>query len=467
MSKFNSFLGFEKIADCISKKDAHVHFVGAGGISMYSLFVFTRARGISASGSDKSKSERTEKLIARGEDVKVPENIEAVAKASLLVYSLAVSENDAELRIAEELGIPAISRAEYLAYLSLEYKMKLSVSGSHGKSTATAMLAKVLSDAELFPSAISGAELSGTDEPYIMGSSDYLVFEACEYKDSFLKFTPDISVFLNLELDHTDYFKSFDDIGRSFLSAMERARVCVVNKDDRELYSLATLSESRIISFGIEEDADIRAVNLKSDFGRYSFSVVKSGEIIAEISLSVLGKFSVYNALAAFSAAYTLGVEPSVASKALSGFCGIGRRLENLGKRKDGSPIIYDYAHHPSEIASSISAVRELFKGEIAVIFKPHTYTRTRDLFDAFVTSLALADKVYLSEIDAIRESAIKGINAESLAKAIGGSAEALSDDLIIERVKKFNGAIIIMGAGNVEKIKAEILSELMLDNSL
>ncbi len=461
LSKFNSFLGFEKIADCISKKSAHVHFVGVGGISMYSLFIFTRARGISASGSDKSNSERTEKLIEMGCDVRVPENVSGAKSASLIVYSLAVSECDRELRIAEEMGIPTVSRAEYLAYLSLEYKMKLSVSGSHGKSTATAMLTKVLSEAELFPTAISGAQLAGTSEPYLLGSKDYLVFEACEYKDSFLKFTPDISVFLNLDLDHTDYFKSFDDIGRSFLSAMERARVCVVNKDDCELYSLAELSERRIISFGIEEDADIRAVNLKSDFGRYSFSVVKSGEIIAEISLAVLGKFSVYNALAAFSVAYTLGVEPGVISAALSRFFGIGRRLETLGKRKDSSPIIYDYAHHPSEIASGILAVREFFKGEIAVIFKPHTYTRTRDLFDGFVTSLALADKVYLSEIDAIRESAIEGVNAESLAKAIGESAEALSDDLIIERVKDFEGAIIIMGAGNVEKIKTEIINKI------
>ena len=189
MSKFNSSQGFRKIEESLSKKRASVHFVGAGGISMYSLLVFTAERGISVSGSDRSESERTKKLKARGFDVRVPENLEAVEGASLIVYSLAVSENDRELRLAEEMGIPQVSRAEYLAYLSREYKMKISVSGSHGKSTTTAMITRALSFCEMRPSAISGASLDLDGEPYLLGASDYLVFEACEYKDSFLKFS--------------------------------------------------------------------------------------------------------------------------------------------------------------------------------------------------------------------------------------------------------------------------------------
>ncbi len=460
MSKFNSSQGFEKIKELLSQKDASVHFVGVGGISMYSLFNFTRLGGIKVSGSDKTRSERTEKLIKQGFDVKAPSNIEAVGRSSLLVYSLAVSESDEELRLAEELGIPTVSRAEYLGYLSQEYKTRISVSGSHGKSTVTAMLTKVLTDAGLSPSTLSGAKLNEWREPYIFAGKDYLVFEACEYKDSFLRFTPDISVFLNLELDHTDYFKSFDDISRSFLSAMKRAKRFAVNKDDAALYSLAERSNVPFLSYGIESDADFKARNLKNEGDGYSFFVEKGGDLLAAIRLSVLGRFSVYNALAAFSAAYSIGISPDVIADSLSRFSGIERRLEILGKRKSGAPVIYDYAHHPSEIKSGILAVREYYKGKINVIFKPHTYSRTRDLFDEFVISLLLADRIFISEIDAIREDRIELISSEGLAGAIGDKAKALPDDEILSEIKDCDGAIIIMGAANLENIKTKITEE-------
>ena len=465
LSKFNSSQGFGKIKDCLSKKDACVHFVGVGGVSMYSLFNFTKNMGIAVTGSDKTLTGRVEKLIMEGFNVKVPENREAIEYASLVVYSLAVSDGDAELRLAEELGIPTVSRAEYLAYISLEYKMKISVSGSHGKSTVTAMIAKILSDAALSPSVLSGANLNDYSEPYVFAKRDYLVFEACVYKDSFLKFSPDVAAFLNLEFDHTDYFKSFDDIKRSFLSAMKKAEICVVNKDDGELFSLAEESGKDIISYGMNPDADFSASEIRCENGRYSFSVLKCGEKIEEISLSVLGKFSVYNALAAFAVAHKLGVESQLIAKSLSEFSGIERRLEIIGMRKCGAPVIYDYAHHPSEIKSAILAARELYKGEICVIFKPHTYTRTRDLFDEFVIALSFADKIYISEIDGIREKEIDGVNSQKLAEAIGNSAFALDDSEILERSLKSDACIIIMGAANLDEIKFEILRILGIDN--
>lgn len=460
LSKLNSSQGFEKIKEILSRDGASVHFLGVGGISMYSLFNFTRLMGIRVSGSDKILSERTEKLIKSGFDVKVPENPDGAMRASLLVYSLAVAENDRELRIAEELGILEVSRAEYLGYLAELYKTRVSVSGSHGKSTVTAMLTKILSDAGLSPSSLSGARLSETAEPYVFGDKEYLVFEACEYKDSFLKFTPDIAVFLNLELDHTDYFKSFDDISRSFLSAMKRAGRIAVNRDDAELYALAERSGVPFLSYGIEDAADIRAVNLKKGTDGYSFSVEARGFTVADISLSVLGSFSVYNALAAFSAAYSLGISPPVIAKSLSSFHGIERRLELLYKRKCGAPVIYDYAHHPSEIKAGISAIKDCYSGKINVIFKPHTYTRTRDLFDEFVISLGLADRVFLSEIDAIRENKIEGVTSGSLARSIGDNAFALSDEEILEKIKELDGAVLIMGAANLEDLKEKILKE-------
>lgn len=460
MSKFNSSQGFEKIREALSCKNASVHFVGVGGISMYSLFNFTRLGGTRVSGSDKILSERTEKLIKQGFNVKVPKNIEAALRASIIVYSLAVSENDEELRAAEELGIPQVSRAEYLAYLSYEYKNRISVSGSHGKSTVTAMLTKILYDANLSPSAISGANLCGMEEPYAYASRDYLVFEACEYKDSFLCFEPDASVFLNLELDHTDYFGCFDDISRSFLCAMKKTKLFAVNKDDGPLYSLAEQSGIPHFSFAIENDADFKAVNLKKNCGYYSFSIETKGARIADVRLSVLGKFSVYNALAAFSLACRLGIPSRLIAKSLSEFLGIERRLELVALRKNGAPVIYDYAHHPSEIKSGIAALRDLYEGPVNVIFKPHTYTRTRDLFDEFALALAGADKVFLSEIDPIRESKIEGVSSESLARAIGDKAKSLSDSEIIEDVGRSDGCILIMGAADLRLIKEKIIAD-------
>ena len=235
---------------------------------------------------------------------------------------------------------------------------------------------------------------------------------------------------------------------------MKRAGKIIVNKDDSELYALSEFSGTPALSYGIKETADFRAVNISEDSGKYSFEVLKSDKKIAEIKLSVLGKFSVYNALAAFCAAYSLGIGADSAAKSLSSFPGIERRLEIIGKTVSGAPIIYDYAHHPSEIKSGILAVREFYKGKVALVFKPHTYTRTRDLFDEFAIALGLADFVYISEIDAIREEKIDGISSESLAHAIGECAMALPDDEITERLKNFEGAILIMGASNLDKIK-------------
>lgn len=463
MSKFNSDLGFEKIEEALEKKSSCVHFVGVGGVGMYSLFNLTRARGIMATGSDKKQSLFTKRLIERGEDVRVGEYLEALKKATLVVFTLAVAEDDPEILRATELGIPLCSRAEYLAYLSKGYKIKISVSGSHGKSTVSAMIYDVLNHSGQMVSAVSGAMLSSGSEPFKIGGRDYLVFEGCEYKDSFLKFSPTYSVFTNLELDHTDYFKTLDDIKSSFLSAIERAGVSFVNIDDENLKSLIPKAKSKIISYGTSKGAVYRAVNISHTGGYYSFSVERMGEAVAEIKLSVIGSFSVLNALGAFAVADYIGIEPGETAKILSSFSGIERRLQKIGER-NGAPVIYDYAHHPSEIRAAYYAVREIYKGRINAVFKAHTYTRTKDLWDGFVESLMLFDRVFLSEVDGIRENEIKGINSQALANAIGNGAEALSDTEIISSLESVDGAVLIMGAAELEGIKNALYK--MLDKS-
>ncbi len=459
MSKFNSFLGHEKISEALSQRAARVHFVGVGGVGMYSLFKLSKERGYSVTGSDSGGGELFERLKSEGADVYIGNRRESLEGAALCVYSLAVDEGDPEIRAAEERGIPLVSRAEYLSYLAEEYKRQISVSGSHGKSTVTAMLASVFKSAELSPSVVCGAALSSGGEPFISGKREYFIFESCEYKDSFLKFSPDIALFTNLELDHTDYFKTLDDIKRSFAVAMERAGVCIINADDDNLRSSASSTPTKSISYGVYRNADFRAVDIKENVGKYSFSVLKDGERIAKIELSTAGAHNLYNALGAFSASVTAGISPECAARALSSFSGIPRRLEKIGEHK-GAPVYYDYAHHPSEIKAGIESVRAMWQGEVNVIFKPHTYTRTKDLLGSFRESLSLADRVIILPIDGIREKDIKGVSAASLADEIGKRAAALSEDEALEVIQTLSGAVIIMGAANLYKIKSSFTSE-------
>lgn len=458
MSKYNSCQGFEKISEALSCNLPRVHFVGVGGVGMYSLFLMTEKLGISVSGSDSKKNPLFEKLAHSGCSVSLGHCAKNVAGASLVVYSLAISKDNPEIRYAEELGITLVSRAEYLAYLLRDFNMKISVSGSHGKSSSTAMLGAVLNTAQKAPTVISGAALKPGGEPCVFASADCVVFEACEYKDSFLQFSPSISLFTNLELDHTDYFKSLDDIKRSFSAAMDLCRIAVVNCDDENLASIIKDKGEKVKSFGFSENADYRATELSSLGGFYSFSVVKGDSTLARINLSVPGKFSVYNALGVFAASTELGIPHETAAAALSSFRGIERRFEKIGERENGAPIIYDYAHHPSEISATVSALREMWQGEICVVFRAHTYSRTKDLWDGFVESLSLADRVLLCEVDPIRESEIVGVSAENLAKAIGKSATAISNAEIKEELKKSSCAVLIMGAADLDDIKNFIL---------
>lgn len=452
MSKFNTFFGRDGIMKIIKEKGSAVHFVGVGGVGMYSVFLLAKKLGCKVSGSDRVAGEYFKKLENEGYDVYIGSR-PIKEDTKLLVYSLAVPENDSELKEAELLGVPAVSRADMLGALMSHFEKSITVSGSHGKSTVTAMIGEIFTRAGCKPTVTCGASMRG-GEAFLDGECEYIISEGCEYKDSFLCFSPCASVFTNLELDHTDYFSGIDDIKRSFLAAMDRGETVIYNADDANLSEISEKTKAKAVSFGLSENADFRAVKILGNGGKYSFSVLHRGEVLAKISLSVLGKFSVYNALSAFTLSYLMGIDKNTASAALSEFSGISRRLEKIGTH-GGAPVIYDYAHHPSEIKEGILTLKESFDGKINVIFKPHTATRTKDLMDGFIEALSLADKVYISELDTIREKGIEGISSETLAKRIGDRACAISDSEIISEIKKTDGAILIMGAADLSYIKS------------
>ena len=455
MSKNNSSFGINNILKIISKDGTRVHFSGVGGAGMSSLFRLSHHFGIAVTGSDRKRGEYFDALEGEGATVSCTSMPTLPDRVDLVVYSLALDERDPELITAVARGVPIVSRAEYMSALATCFGRSVAISGSHGKSTVTAMLAHILEHAGKDPTVLCGASLSSGGNCRI-GTLDYLVFESCEYKDSFLLPKPDVAVFLNLELDHVDWFESLDAISASFLKAMDRAGRAVVNIDDREIAKNAVKLHTPPTTFGKMQGADYRIITLSEAARDLEFSLEYRGRILGVIRLPMIGAFNIYNATAAIVAAMQCGVCFDECRDALATFFGIGRRLERIGDFCE-RPVYYDYAHHPTEIAEGIKAVKSDTGGSVTVIFGPHTYSRTRGLWSEFVNSLCMAENIILTPISAIREAKIEDISSDRLALECGGSVA--HDELeLVALVEKSDGAIIIMGAADMDWVKKVLL---------
>lgn len=452
-------LSYDGILRMINAKACRIHFVGVGGVSMYSLAVISLKKGCIVTGSDREDNHRTKALRSLGVNVKRGHCESNAYGADLVVYSHAISESNPELIYAHSRGIPNVSRAEYLAALMLEYSCRIGVCGSHGKSSTVAMLDCIFKHAGASPTTLSGADLSD-GEPYRLGCEDLLIYESCEYRDSFLRFSPTIAIGLNLELDHTDYFSDIEHICSSFASALGKAKKCaIVSGDDANLRRATMNFQIPLIRFGAGEENDYRySITAFKDLG-FSFSLEKMGVKLGDFEIGLPGAFNVHNATAAIVAALEYGIDVSTVADAISLYKGIPRRLEYVGQRY-GRAVYYDYAHHPTEISASISTLKMLTKGPLTVIFKPHTYSRTKSLWQGFCESLSKADYLLLTEIYPAREEAISGVSSMALAAEIGEGARCVSEsDIVYQLDLHTRGAIVIMGAGDLEEIKKKILN--------
>ena len=458
----NNHSGVEKarIKEILSERGAHLRFIGAGGAGMYPLLLLCSSLGYRVSGSDRECTKAVSHLIDDGYDISVGGKTLSSSPPSLAVYSLAVSEDDPELSAAMAAGVPCVSRAQLLGAVMDSFSTRVGVSGSHGKTTVTAMLDAIMTAASLGQTTLLGADIPSLDSHLRLGGREMLLYEACEYKDSFLYFSPSMSVFTNLELDHVDYFSDLGSIRASFLKAANLSSVSLVNLDDGNLSSLIPEMKCRVVTYGEDGDADYRARIMHVGEGLFSLIIDRSVGQPLEIRLSVPGRHNAMNALAAASAALELGVRDDVISAALSAFRGVGRRLELIG-RLDGIPVYYDYAHHPTEIKCAIEALRAAVGEKIAVVFRAHTYSRTAAFLREFADALSLADAVMLSEIDGIREAPIDGVNAASLAALIGGRACVISDlDIRRALLSLDTSAIVLMGAANLDSVRRAVLGE-------
>ena len=451
-------------------KPVNVHFMGIGGISMSGLAEILFDRGFKISGSDRAPSKITENLENKGIVVKygqVAENI--TDDIELLVYTAAISPDNEEFLEAKRRGIECISRADMLGQIMKNYEIPVAVSGTHGKTTTTSMITTILMAAKMDPTITVGGMLDCIGGNLRIGQSDVFVTEACEYTNSFLSFFPKVSVILNIEEDHMDFFKDIDDIRNSFRRFAEllpEDGLLVISADIDKYEEICKNVKCKVVTFGNNKDADYTASNVEyNERGCGQFNVSRKGNVGEGYELAVPGSHNVTNALASIAVADFLNIDKEFIEEGFRLFHGADRRFQYKGE-VNGITVIDDYAHHPTEIKATLNAAKNFGK-KITVVFQPHTYTRTKAFFDDFVDALMIADKIVLAEIYAAREKNTIGISSKDLETALKNKGADAVFFENFEEIEKFictnckSGELLItMGAGNVDIIGNNILSK-------
>ncbi len=442
-----------------------IHFVGIGGSGMCPIAEILFHKGFELTGSDTNESDTLARIRSYGIPVSMGQKAENVKGAELVVYTAAVKQDNPELVAARENGIPTVERSVMLGIVTRRFPDSIAVSGTHGKTTTTAMITQILLGAGRDPSAIIGGKLPLIGGNGRVGKSGIIVCEACEFVDTFLQLTPSISVILNIDNDHLDYFGTVENTIRSFHKfAGQTSRLIVVNGDDANaMKAVEGLEGVKIVTYGMDSKNDYAADQIEAaQRAREKFVIRKNGEKTADIQLSVPGKHNIYNALAAFAVADSLGVDAESIAKGLHEFTGVHRRFEILGEFS-GITVADDFAHHPTELAATLTAAKQMGFSRVWAVFQPHTYSRTYLLFDDFVKALKLADRVVLSEILAVREENTYNIYAKDLAEKIPDCAWFKTFDEITDYMvknAKDGDLILTIGGGDVYKCANRIVEK-------
>jgi len=428
----------------------HVHLVGIGGVSMRPLGLVLKGMGLHITGSDMNTSVSTDELIANGIDVSIGHRAENIQGAACIIRTAAAHNDNPEIAQARLLGIPVFERAQAWGVIMREYKNAICISGTHGKTTTTSMMTHILMEAQWDPTVMIGGELPLLHSGHRVGQGDTILLESCEYCDSFLNFYPTLAVILNVEADHLDYFKDLQDVQKSFRQFAELSSGGVLANGD-DLHTAQALRGLDYVSFGLGEKNRVRAVNICPDWRH--FDIQCDGEHYCHLDMEVIGRHNAMNALAAAGTAWMLGIPGDITARGIDTFHGARRRLEYKGEY-NGAQIYDDYAHHPDELAATIAAVRTMPQcRRMVVAFQPHTYTRTKALFDDFVRELQKPDLVVLAEIYAARERNTIGISSQDLLAHIPGAVYCETLPEVTEHLKKIaqpGDVILTVGAGDI-----------------
>ena len=451
------------------QKPIHIHFIGIGGISMSGLAEILLQEGFTVSGSDARESALTHHLEEKGAQLFYGQRASNITDGiDCVVYTAAISRDNAELIEAVARKIPMLTRAELLGQLMKNYDTPIAVSGTHGKTTTTSMISHILLEGDLDPTISVGGILRAIGGNIRVGNSGTFITEACEYTNSFLHFFPKIGVILNIEEDHLDFFKDLEDIRHSFhefAALLPSDGTLVINGDITDYPEIYKDLECHVTTYGTSADFDYSAENLTyNEKGYVSFDLIKHGETTDHIHLSVTGSHNVSNALASIATAELLDIPMETIKKGLLSFTGTDRRFEYKGTR-NGVTIVDDYAHHPTEILATLKAAEHYPHRALWCVFQPHTYTRTKAFFHEFAEVLSHTDHLVLADIYAARETDTLGISSRDLAeevKKLGTDAYYLPTFPEIENFLKEHCApgdlLITMGAGNVVDIGDALL---------
>ena len=448
-----------------------VHFIGIGGISMSGLAEILLKEGFPVSGSDSHASALTEHLERAGAQIHIGQEASNIPEdCRLVVYTAAIHPDNPEYREAKRRGIPMLSRAELLGQLMRNYQTSIAVAGTHGKTTTTSMIASILLEEDADPTISVGGILKAIGGNIRVGSSGTFITEACEYTNSFLHFFPKISVILNIEEDHLDFFKDLEDIRHSFhqfAALLPDDGTLVINGDIKDYPEIYSGLSCNVVTYGSSGDFDYSADNISYDEnGHVSFDLILHGEKTDHIFLSVTGDHNVSNALSAIAVADLLDIPMAVTKKGLLSFTGTDRRFEYKGEF-NGVTVVDDYAHHPTEIEATLKAAQHSPHNSVWCVFQPHTYTRTKAFFHEFAEALSHADHLVLADIYAARETDTLGISSADLAEEtakLGTDTHYYPSFEEIEAFLKENcrpgDLLITMGAGDVVTVGEDLLRQ-------
>ena len=446
-----------QVTDAILNTVKRVHFVGIGGSGMCPLAEILHSRGYEVTGSDVNESDNLARIRSLQIPVYMGHRAENVKDAQLVVYTAAVKLDNPELAAAIGQGIPVLERSRLLGMVSRRYKTAVAVSGTHGKTTTTSMLSQILLGAGLDPTLVIGGRLPAIGSNGRAGKSDLMVCEACEYVDTFLQLSPSISILLNIDSDHLDYFGTLENIIKSFHKfAQITSQTLIVNGEDANVAkAVAGLSGKEIITFGFQERFDYYPRQLERfDGSYYEFDLMHRGDKVTHLRLGVPGRHNVLNALAACAAALKAGAAPKDIEDNIDRFRGAGRRFEIYGEF-GGVTLVDDYAHHPTEIKATLQAAKDLHHQKVWAVFQPFTFSRTVMWLEEFAKTLSLADHTVLSPIMGSREVNSWGISSEDLGQRIPGSVCLPSFEAIADYVAQHAGPgdlVLTMGGGDIYK---------------
>lgn len=450
-------------------KPLHIHFIGIGGISMSGLAEILLGKKFIVSGSDSKESPLTQALEQKGAKIYYGQrasNIEA--SVQLVVYTAAIHPDNPEFARAVERKLPMLTRAELLGQIMKNYETPIAVAGTHGKTTTTSMISHILLAGDCDPTISVGGILPAIGGNIRVGHSQTFLTEACEYTNSFLDFFPKISLILNMDADHLDFFKDIDDIRcsfRRFAQLLPADGTLIINKDTPKYEDICRDLPCGVITYSLNAEADYTASGISyDDKGSASFTVLKKGAPFGTFTLHVPGIHNVSNALAAIAASDLLSLSAEVIRKGLESFGGTDRRFQKKGEI-GGVTIIDDYAHHPTEIQATLNAAKNYPHTKTWCVFQPHTYTRTKALMNEFAQALALADHVVLADIYPARETDNLGIssrNLQELIQKLGTPCEYFPsfdeiENFLLENCTK-GELLITMGAGDVVNIGEHLL---------